>query len=106
MAPSLPLTTAITVFVPGPVTSTVSRTPSASKSPDAVRTSPTDPGKGAIGPPTGWSCPVVPRANARAAPSDDPDTMTGCPGGGGGGDTGGTVGGTVGGTTGGTTGGT
>ena len=92
--PSLPLTTAIAVFVPGPVIRTVSLTPSPSKSPAVARTSPENPGNGVTGPPSGWS---VPAANGRAAPVADPEiTRVGpaAPGagdgvGGGGGDGGG-----------------
>src|SRR4051794_33012621 len=86
--PSFPLTTAIAVLVPGPVTSTTSGTPSPSKSPVAARTSPANPGNGATVPPTGRNVPVAPRSNTRAAPSDDPPTarrVGGAAGGGGGG---------------------
>src|SRR5205814_1045183 len=82
--PSLPLTTAIWVFTPGPVTRTVSITPSPSKSPVAARTPPANPGNGATGPPTGWS---VPAWYCWAAPPAAPeterlDTTGGGPGGG------------------------
>src|SRR5581483_11523190 len=76
--PSFPLTTAITVFVPGPVTSTVSRTPSPLKSPVAARTSPPNPGNGVIAPPVGR--PSGP--NVWAVPPVSPETTNGRPAGG------------------------
>src|SRR5437764_3656339 len=94
--PSFPLTTAITVLVPGPVTSTVSATPSPLKSPVATRTSPANPGNGAAGPPTSRNVPVASRSNTRAAPSGGPPTAsreTGTAGGGAGGGGGGGGGG-------------
>src|SRR5262249_8175991 len=59
---------------PGPVTSTVSGTPSPLKSPVAARTSPARPGNGLSGLPDAASVPVASGTNTWAVPSAGPAT--------------------------------
>src|SRR5262249_8972212 len=88
---SLPLTTAMAVFVPGPVTSTVSRKPSPLKSPVAVRTSPAKLGKTGDGVTAGGGVGWGPAggAGSRGGAGGGPGPGTGGRGGGGGGGGGG-----------------
>src|SRR5205823_12301330 len=79
--PSLPLTTAITVFVPGPVTRTVSATPSPSTSAVAVRTATPGPPNGlTVADGVGLNWPEPFGANTTADPSAGPPTASGRPG--------------------------
>src|SRR5207244_726879 len=72
---SLPLTTAMTVLVPGPVTSTASSKPSALKSPVAARTSPANPPNSPAGVVAAGGVAYFPPlgTNSDAVPVADPD---------------------------------